>query len=377
MSLNIHESLTYSAPQMETTGEITFTSFKPYGATTFNPGESISIKMSSTTEFVNLERSYCKFQLVTDSVGVLNPQGASSVFNTVQDTVNGESLDLQRNWYIQRNIELCSDSASRKQITGQCEGFTNNSVGITTAVGYVMDSVMPVVTTLSQMNGKMIPLAFLNGGHVVNYSLNPASVVVSTGTYQVRNFEIVLCMVKPEPSYLQEISKGLTSGGALKIPLTLTKSITTQLTTANIQTISLSVGYYSSINKISFVERNQTTPFVNNEDLRNYYLLLDGQRFPRNKSVYTLNESIYQILAGYNSSISSISVPHPSQYFNQYSWKANSSFGSGISSSNGLVEISCDFSNSGIGAGNTLESLVEYDALLLISQDGAQLLKQF
>jgi hypothetical protein len=65
---------------------------------------------------------------------------------------------------------------------------------------------------------KVIPLAVLNGWDQT-ITLNPASSVVSAGTYTVSNFEIVAAMLTPTQQYLQELASGLNSGSTLKIPI--------------------------------------------------------------------------------------------------------------------------------------------------------------
>jgi hypothetical protein len=98
--------------------------------------------------------------------------------------------------------------------------------------------------------------------------------------------------------------------------------------------------------------------------------MCDSNRYPKNKSVVGAAESIYQTLAGYATDISTISIPHSSQTFNQYTFKTNSEFSSGIPTANGLVELVLDFSSTPTG---TIETLISYDAYLEISRNSVAL----
>ena len=58
MSLNISNSLTYSSPESILDGKLNYVSFKPSGTNTYTESETITIKLSSNTDFMVPERSY-------------------------------------------------------------------------------------------------------------------------------------------------------------------------------------------------------------------------------------------------------------------------------------------------------------------------------
>ena len=66
--------------------------------------------------------------------------------------------------------------------------------------------------------------------------------------------------------YLNELGNGLNGGSTLKIPVQVTNSITSPLTSALSQNILINCGYYASVNSISYVHKE--TPLANSEKKR-------------------------------------------------------------------------------------------------------------
>jgi len=368
--LNIHPSLTFSAPVLLADGDVNFVKFTPLGSNVFNQNDNITIKLASNNELLVLDRSYLKFNIQLDTAGTLSPQGVSAIFSSISDTVSGMQLPIQRNANITAKVALSTDSNERKALTGVCELYTQGSAtGQANTIAQVFTVTMPVPTSLSSSE-KYIPLCFMNAGHQVSYQLAPASQVCSLGSYQITNVELVACMVQPPNSYLEEVARGLAAGNSLKLPLNLTKSITVQPSAGiTSQVINLQVGYLGSINSITLVEKNAGAPMINQDGISSFFTTVDGARFPRNKSVASTSESLYQILAGYSTKLSSISLPDIYSRFKQYTWKSNGMFSSGVPSANGTIEISLEFSS----VPSTLECIINYDAMLLISANSSLL----
>lgn len=366
--LNISKSLTFSEPSKIQDGEINFVSFKPSGGAVFGPNDSVNIKVSSNNQFLVMDRSYLKFTLKTAATSTLHPQGASAIISSVSDTVGGLQLPLIRDWFINRHLELQTSTNEKKAVCAIGEQFSGTgTTGVATTAGASISVCLPVPTSLQ--SEKLLPLAVINSGWQVNYMLNAASRVVATGEYTIEDVELVCAMLTPEQSYLAEVAKGLASGASLKIPLQLTKTITTSVSTALQQTLLLQVGYMSSINSISVVARE--SEMVNSVKIADYYLSLDGKRYPVNKHITSGPESLYQMLAGYSTSISSIAPVNANHSFQHYTFKTNGDFSSGIPTANGSVELNLTFSSAPSG---TVVSLLNYDALLIISQNSVNLL---
>lgn len=371
-NLNVHNSLTYSVPTPIIDGPIEYVSYKPSGSQTFRAGETISIKLSSNTQFLNLERSYCKFNLACSTTGSLNPLGASSVFKSVQDQVSGLSIPESRNWYIQNGIKLCTDTSERKATTAACESFTGTGTGTSVTSATNMTVCMPVPTSIS--TNQLIPLAFFNAGHLLTYSLSTDATVVSAGYYTITNFEIVAALQTPHSDLMGEYARGLASGNSLKIAVQLYKSITSTLSASNNQSLNVQCGFISSLNTVSIVEKTAALGAMKNGgDLLNFYVNLDGQRYPKNKVISTGIEAFYQTLAGYSTNLSTISVPDSNQPFQQYSWKSNETFARGVPTANGSLSLELDFTGSTPVAGSTIECILAYDALLMVSQNSVGL----
>ena len=372
MSLNIHSSLTYSYPEAVQAGDINFVSYKP-STNSFASNSTLSVKMTSNTEFLIPERSYIKFNLTPSAVSTLNPQGASACFSQIQDIIGGLSVPLQRNWNVERNVILQSDTSERKQITVACEQFTNSSsaTGTVTAVDTAIPIVMPFISSVD-FAGKVFPLAVISSGWQIDYTLAPDATVVVAGSYTISDFEIVACMIKPPSNYMREINEGLASGSSLKMPVSLTKTITTGLTNNNSQSINLNIGYLSSINSLTMVQKT-TNAHITSAKLTSYVINIDGQRFPRNKQIYTNLEGIYQTLAGYDTKINSIGLGDATyQVFQHYSFKSSPAFASGIPTANGIVSLDLACSTAPAST-DVLIAMINYDALLVISNGVVQL----
>ena len=124
MSLNISNSLTYTQPEGLLDGDIQFVSYKPQGANTYGPSETINVKLSSNTDFMVLHRSYIKFNLACSTTGSLSVNGGSAVVNQITDNIGGCVLPVRRNVHIQNGIKLQSGTSERKTIGTYAQSST-------------------------------------------------------------------------------------------------------------------------------------------------------------------------------------------------------------------------------------------------------------
>ena len=362
MSLNISDSLTYTQPEGLLDGKINYIKFVPQGANSYGPSETIEVKLSSNTDFMVLDRSYIKFTLSTSATGTLSVNGGSSVINSISDNFGGCVLPQQRNFHIKQGVKLQSGTSNRKAIDTYCQSSTfASATGVATSDSTVFTICMPFVSSFE--TDKVIPLAVLNGWGIT-FNTNPAASVVSAGTYTITGFEVVACMIQPTQLYLEQIAQGLNNGSTLKIPIQLSNSITSQVTSALTQNILVNCGYLSSMNQVTFVAKESA--LANSSKVSSWYVMVDSKRYPVNKEVAGAVESVYQTLAGYNTDNSFISLPHSTQTFNQYTFKSNGSFSSGISTANGMVELVLSFSSTPTG---TIETIISYDAYLEIGRN--------
>lgn len=112
---------------------------------------------------------------------------------------------------------------------------------------------------------------------------------------------------------------------------------------------------------------------VNLAQTADFYLQVDGQRYPINKSVTSGVESTYMTIGASSTSLESFTIANDKQRFNSYTWKSNDAFSSGIPTSNGSVSIDVTFSETPT-ENSSIISLIAYDGLLLIDQNGANLM---
>lgn len=369
MSLNISNSLTYTQPESLLDGKISHVSYKPQGANSYSASETISVKLSSNTDFLIPSRSYVKFTLATSTTGTLSVNGGSSCINSVVDNIGGCVTPISRNFHIQQGVKLQSSTSERKAIDTYCQNATfSSTTGSAVTAATSLTICMPFISSFE--TDKIIPLAILNGWEQT-ITLNPATAVVSAGTYTVSNYEVVACLLTPTQQYLNELASGLNNGSTLKLPIQLSTTITSPVTSALSQNILINSGYYSSMNSVTFVHKE--TPLANSSKVSSWYVMVDSARYPKNKTIAGAVESVYSTLSGYATDISSISVPLATQTFNQYTFKTNSEFSSGIATSNGLVELVVDFLDTPTG---TIETIVNYDAYLEIGRNNVILVTE-
>jgi hypothetical protein len=382
----INDSLTYALPERVLDGDINFVSFKPTSIGAYTPGQSIEFRLRSNNEFVCLDRSYIKFTITetgTVTTGsALVSAGSSAIFSMVQDTVSGLALPIAKNWNVSNAMRLATDTSSRQTITTRCEYYGASAA----TFGTSRTSCMPIPTTLATTS-KIIPLAIFAGGHTINYTLAPYLTVYNSAnagnSYAITNMEIVCAMIKPEDRYLSELSSALQRGGSLKIPLELTKNLTSPLSTATTQSIRLGTGFLGSVNSIMCTYRPKANVNVVSVDsmkstlakVSDFYLTVNSQRYPRNSAVGVNNpEYIYQLLAGFNTSTSVLSVPAAQATADilKYSFKTNSEFSSGIALNDGQVGVELNFSSAPV-QDDFFDSFINYDALLVIGASDVQL----
>lgn len=395
--LTLNQDLTYQVPEKIQDGEINFVSFKPQSIGAYTPNSSVEFKLRSTNEFVILDRSYMKFSLtetgaVTTATGgtELSKMGAQAVISQVQDTVSGLQLPLLKNYNLQQSVKLNTDTSERKAITTITELY-NTTTEAGSQIKFAKKTFcIPVPTSLSSAN-KVIPLAVLNGGWNISLLLENHNRVFTNGaagnSYEVTDLEIVCCMLKPDERYLQELASAMARQGSLKIPLQLTKNISSTLTASTTQTVRIQCGYLSSLNSITNVVREASkigggvvgtkrdTFLTNTSILSDYYMMINSQRYPKNKAIScgsTDPENLMQLLASFNTKYSQISPFSGTTTFTYFSFESNGAFSSGIPINDGYITLECTF-GSAPTAGDVIDSFLEYDAVMVIDQNTVQL----
>ena len=213
MSLNISNSLTYTQPESVLDGKINYVSYKPQGANSYSASETITVKLSSNTDFLIPDRSYVKFTLATSTTGTLSVNGGSACISSIVDNFGGAVLPIARNVHIKQGVKLQSGTSERKAIDTYAQSCTfDSATGLAVTAATSLTICMPFMSSFE--TDKILPLAILNGFEQ-SITLNPASAVVSAGTYTISNFEIVAACLTPTQQYLQELAQGLNNGSTL------------------------------------------------------------------------------------------------------------------------------------------------------------------
>lgn len=374
MDLNYSSSLSYLPPVKQVDGDIQYVSFKSQSGlgASYGPSDSIAVKLSSSSQFLIPQRSYCKFTIIPTAATTLSPYGGTSVFSSIQDNISGLALPIARNWHIQNSIKNSVTTNERKAIIGKYERWTGTNTGVSTTALTPIDIVCPMLSSIDFSEGNAIPLALLNGGMTQYYNLNASGAVVLTGSYTVTNFEIVACLLTPVQSYLDLASQKLAGGSFMTLPIQLFKSYTDALSQGSTsQTVQVNCGYLGSINSIVLSQRKSQTVAIFNgaSKITSFNVDLDGRKYPLNKDIVGEGESFYMTLSSMNTELSSLSLPDPTQQFQYLSLKSNDTV-SGVSSNNGQINLNLQLT---ANDAPFLETIVTYDAQIIISQNAVLL----
>jgi hypothetical protein len=195
-------------------------------------------------------------------------------------------------------------------------------------------------------------------------------------------------MVQPDEAYISELKAGLAKGGSLKIPLQLTKNQTNSLAASSTQSIRVQCGFLSSLNGITTVVRQAAAvskgtntaaldSFVTSTStMSDIYYSINSQRYPRNRQILVNNdpENLYQMLASYNTRLSSLSPFTATNSFLHFSFEASGgAFASGIPVSDGYISLETNWATTP-SAGDYLDVFLEYSSLLVIDQNTVNML---
>lgn len=378
--LEVNPAALYNSPQQLDIENFNFVEFKAIAGESFGPSSTITVRANSTNELIDWDRSFIKGTFTaTGSGSVLSDLGIGAAFKNVQETISGVSLPILTDWNLTHSLENRLSTAERKdwlKVTELC------STGLT--IGSTATTFSLAVPSQLATSDRYFPLAVVSGGVEFTWTLESAAnvfKVAGTG-YSITNFGLVLCMVSPSASYLNELSRGVSSGHSLKIPLELRRVVHQPLTTSLSQTLKVQTGFLRSINGLTLIVRDKDNldvatadAFVGASKLNNisyYNIGVNSVVYPRNRFLYIKDnraENLMNILSGFNTKYSGISVPAgATDDFAFFNFKANSGFGAGITSTDGFCELNLSIGTA-FDAGDMSSIIVSYDASLQI-EDG-------
>jgi hypothetical protein len=315
---------------------MTYVSFKP-DRNIYQDSDMFSIRIQSPNEYVNLEKSYCKFNITTDSVSysTIGNMGCSSIFESVSDTFDGITLPIVNNYNLYNTIFLNTMDTESKSLYNRLTGyiseddlhrqdafrFTDFKLGAAVTetvdsyatIGNIFhsgnpnfngrakpNSSVPVYSIIpnlpSSIKSKIIPLS--GRSWEVTYKLAPLNTVINylganTTHYYVNNFELILYMYP-----------GVSIDYSIIGPYV--RSYQQLLNGTNNEFVKLNLGHVM-VKDIFFFIRDRTLINVNTLDsfkasafkyLLDYFIEINSQRYPRNHNITVKNdgENILQLL---------------------------------------------------------------------------------
>jgi hypothetical protein len=220
-----------------------------------------------------------------------------------------------------------------------------------------------------------------NGGWDISILTEQANKVFinsfSGNSYTITNAEMVMCMLTPTPTYVAQLTSALNNNGSLKIPLQLVKNQSNTLTAAPTQSIRIQTGFLSSLNSITNIIRQVANIGVSTADtfqtntasLQEYYTMVSSQRYPKNKSIKcgADPENLVQLLASFNTQLSSLSPFNSSNAFTYQSFESNGGFASGIATADGYISAELIFPTATKPSqGDQIDTFLEYSSVLVI-----------
>lgn len=380
--LSVNDSLVFESPIQLDNEDFNYVECRPIAGETFSPNSTATFRLNSSNEVIDWSRTYYSGNFTGDTVGsVITSAGIASIFQTVQDSIQGYSLPSSLTDYnLTHSLENLVATTERKTWFDITELSGNTTLGSTST-----PFTLPVSSQLASSN-KYFPLAIINGGIELNTTFAPASNVFKYvgSDYTITNFRLFVCFVRPSGSYLNELSSGVLSGRALKIPLELKRVFHQPLSTSLSQTLKIQTGFLKSINSITLVIRDasklnstssNTDAFRGIGKLHNIDYLnisVNSIAYPRQGFFRIANnrpQLLMNILTGFNTKYSALTCPtSTTDDFFHYNFKSNEGFGSGITSNDGFIELNLNMATA-FNSGDLATVIVNYDCMTIL-QDG-------
>ena len=412
--LYIPNQLIYRTPDRNVAIESSnYTSFIPVAGSSFTPGQNFSIKIASPNEFLDFQKSYLKYNLTITCTGGSSTVGSSylggvQAIKRIVTNIGGVQIEDIQDYNVLCSLAYAKYTTERQNFLRRVEGygvitsFIAGSDGATN--GRVVTHSLQIAISKVQ---NYIGLPFIRGGLRLDFTLaSLTSFQSSQGFYLdsnvvVSNVSFRGMMVKPTQAYLQQVQATMASGKSMKIPLIIVKSYNSQPVAVSSQDITYNIGIHQSLKGVIMCQRlvanvgaSTTDDFKNYtlNNLKSYYIKTSGKRFPSNfevscSNVNTVTEglscekemiaccSIDNDFSGYNSNVDLVATTgaitsgtHNIDEFISYNFSPDNSFGSGIPTSDGIIQLALTYS-SAPATSTVINTFIGVDALLEISQD--------
>jgi hypothetical protein len=400
MSLIIPNELIYSSPKKNITSSGNYQSFAPVSGTSFTANENIRIVVSSSTHFLDYQKSYISYDMIlTDSAASTGSvlAGVAPLYR-VSEQLGGLQVSDIPSYNTMCGIFNACASSTKQNALKSLEGYGDlNAYSSTGSLGtYGRKCLHSLKTPLAGIQ-QLLPLPYASYQLDVQLDTVNNTVAKSTATnYTIRNVRFNAFLVKPDGEYLSQVQNAFSQGQTMKIPFEQIRSFNLRPNTSLQQNLIMNVGVVDSIRSFLMTSRltgsvntNTTDAFAlyTNGGLDNYFFNINGTRFPQNYAVSCKNSndstasiSAEQLIMAMSSVDNDFSQLNSYNYvsganagtnineFVYYYFATNRSFGSGIETRDGVIDIQLNYSSAPV-ATTVINCFVSHDSILEISQN--------
>lgn len=378
MSMIIPDELIYASPVKSLGADANYVEYSPVSGTTFNANDNIRINISSSTHFLDLQKSYLSFDLyITDTSGSSGTvAGGSGCIYRVSESLGGLQISDLQNYGVM--CKLANDTAtSTRQNALKClEGFgADTSFSYTDGVPTTGRRVCHSLKTPLHQIKQLLPLPYASLSLDIQLdSLNNFVKNASATAFTLKNVRYKGFLVKVDNEYLQKVQDAFSQGSTMKIPFQNIRSYNLKPSAVSRQSFIVNTGVADSIRSWLMCQRESTAINSNTTDalalfsnnyLSWYYTNVNGSRYPANFYVNTNTvktdtqnplsvENLMHLMCSYDNDASFVNYVSPinttnnnqvnTNQFYFYNLAVNRSFGSGVSSRDGLLEIAVEYS---------------------------------
>ena len=367
---NIPDSLSYKRPETVIDGDSNFVEFQPVAGSTFTQDQSLKIRVNSADEFLDVRRSYLKYDLAltggaTTAGNMISELGGASVLRRITTTISGSQIEDFDDYNLSLSVKYAQLPETNKNFLKQVEFYNNQTVLTSSASAYSNGRTCchALRTALFECD-RVFPLAFVRSGIELDIVLAPVNDLIigdsDTTGYQISNVRFVACMIKPTQSYMKSFQSTLESGNTAHIPLHITRNVKLAPTTTTDQTNIMNIGFYKSLRSFFGVFRESTSINSATTDsfklnslngLKQYSVRVGSNKYPRNFDIgttYSITsatvrpEFLMQSLVSMDNSYAHFNAVDPTSNTNNYiyyNWASNESPGSGIATEDGSITL--------------------------------------
>ena len=367
----------------------------------FKKNESFRINIQSSTDFIDVRKSYLRYDLrftgasgAGKSGNTITSLGGASVLKSVKTTLGGLEVEniTEYNNYISQLYSRSTETY--KKALAQLEGYgTTNAWHQSDDIHTQGRTVVHALRTgLFEQSDNYIATPFIRNGITLEITLADfaevykSAVATADTDFEVSNTFFVACMVDPGANYLQSFSASLSKGSVAETPITLTRHVRYSPTDATSQIQNHHISYLKSLRSVMAVSRLNTSfastvdtfALNTNNKLKSFRFQVGSEFYPKNFAIGTNSEStlaggvinpevaMMQMVSADNNA-SYINLPvHTADTGNIVFYSFGNEYGNGIPLSDGIVSNHFEYSSSPSSA-SVVDLYFTYDSVLKIS----------